>query len=152
MMFRLRLGWSAEQASKDNEATLSLYFQNYRERGCERRFVYVIKHPLETLRVVITIFRSPSLSVEPSITADGALIREALTPHSLPGRIAGFTTGVLKLPNAPRQYMLGPAKQTLRRKVRAAQKLGVSWAEVVHPWERQELLELASQYERNIRT
>jgi hypothetical protein len=145
---RLCSGWSAEQASKDDEKALSLYFQNYRDRGVSGRFNYIIKHPLETLRAARIIFRLPSLRIEPPTTGAGVFIREVLSPRSLPLRITGFVTGVLKLPNTPGQFVLGPAKQTLRRKMRAAQKLGVSWAEVVNPRERRELLEQAAWYER----
>lgn len=144
----LRSGRSPQQGSKDTETTLSLYFRNFSKSGCESKFVYTIKHPVESLRAAIAIFRLPSLSVKPSTTADGVIIREVLSPRSLMIRITGFTAGVLKLPNVPGQYMLGATKQTLRRKVRVARKLGVSWAEVVNPQERRELLKLAIQYEQ----
>lgn len=147
-IFRLRSCRPTEEASRDHETTLSLYFENYRKHGCERRFIYIVKHPVETARVVITIFCLPRLSVEPPTTTDGVFIREVLRPRSLPVRIAGFTTGVLTIPNTPDQYSLGHAKQTLRRKVRIARKLGVRWAEVVSPCERRELLELAAKCEQ----
>jgi hypothetical protein len=64
-------------------------------------------------------------------------------------RLIGFATAALKLPTEPGQYSLGASKQTLRRKVRRARQLGVHWAEVSDPQERQELLKLAEEYERN---
>jgi hypothetical protein len=46
------------------------------------------------------------------------------------------------------QYSTGASKQTLRRKVRQAQRLGISWAEVNDPEERRELLKRANECER----
>ncbi|MBV8994901.1 MAG: hypothetical protein JO287_14680 [Pseudonocardiales bacterium] len=72
-----------------------------------------------------------------------------LSPRSMLERLIGFATAALKLPAEPGQYSLGASKQTLRRKVRRARQLGVRWAEVSDPQERQELLKLAEEYERN---
>jgi hypothetical protein len=63
-------------------------------------------------------------------------------------RITGFVTAALRLPPEPGQYSLGASKQTLRRKVRQARRLGVHWAEVTEPQAREELLKLAEEYER----
>jgi hypothetical protein len=71
-----------------------------------------------------------------------------LSPRSALERVVGFATTALSLPTEPGQYSLGAAKQTLRRKMRRAQQLGIRWNEVSDPQERLGLLKLAADYER----
>lgn len=60
----------------------------------------------------------------------------------------GLVRSVLTLPHETGQYSLGASKQTLRRKMRQAARLGVRWAEVTDPAERQRLAKLADEYVR----
>jgi hypothetical protein len=53
------------------------------------------------------------------------------------------------LPEKPSDYSIGASKQTLRRKVRKAEGLGIHWMEVVDPVERLHLVELANEQERH---
>ena len=107
--------------------------------------------------MVIALFRLPCLQVTLSAAdIEATTIRDflspqvtaSLSPRFVLTRITGFATAILILPREQGQYTLGASKQTLRRKVRHAQKLGVRWAEVSDLQERQRLIELAEEYEK----
>jgi hypothetical protein len=158
------LGWRfrrhpdrpAEAAKSSHEVTVSRYFEEYVATG-KPGYIYVIRRPFKSLRALVALFRLPCLHVVPSsASVDGAYLRALLSPRSAPllsprsmlEHAAGFATAGLSLPPEPGQYSLGASKQTLRRKVRRAQRLGIRWAEVSDPQERHELLNLAEEYER----
>jgi hypothetical protein len=106
---------------------------------------------------LIALFRLPCLQVAPpSAGIEGTTIRAVLSPRvtallsprSILTRTTGFATAALIIPAEHGQYSLGASKQTLRRKMRRAQRLGVRWAEVSDPQERRGLLKLAEEYEQ----
>ena len=155
--------WSSFAASRSAELTGSSYedrvwsyFENYVSFG-KRGYIYVLGHLGQSVGALIALFRLPCLQVAPSAASvDGRTIRDSLSPpttallsgRSVLTRITGLATGALILPAEPGQYSLGASKQTLRRKVRRAQKRGVRWAEVSDQQERQRLVKLAEDYEK----
>lgn len=81
--------------------------------------------------------------------ADVAAVLQVLDhrfPLGIPGRWAG--NAVLEIPADPASYLLGSHRQTLRRKVRAAQREGLRCREVP-PEERPALLAIANASERS---
>lgn len=64
---------------------------------------------------------------------------EKTLKHRLISRLGAF---VLPIPAHPNDYSTGSSKQTLRRKVRAAQKAGVTWRSVDDPAEQHDLVAL----------
>jgi hypothetical protein len=131
-----------------HELAVSRYFHDYVDRG-KPGLVYVVRHPGKTLGALIALRRLSCLRVTPSlVSADGIAIRAGLSSRPALARIAGFATAVLRLPDEPGQYSLGASKQTLRRKARIARRLGVHWAEVNDPQDRQDILKLAEEYEQ----
>jgi hypothetical protein len=147
---------SAKLTTTDYETRVRDYFYDYVDCG-KPGYVYVARHPRRSLGAFIALFRLPCLNVAPSPAGfEGAHIRALLSEHSASSlsprttleRLTGLATSVLSLPAEPGQYSLGASKQTLRRKVRRARQLGVRWAEVSDPQERQRLLKLAEEYER----
>jgi len=160
MMASLRSRFRSDRSAKlpeiDYEARVRSYFHDYVDRS-KPGYVYIARHPRKSLSALIALSRLPCLYVAPSTAGvDGAHIRALLSrsapllsPRSMLERLIGFATAALQLPTEPGQYSLGASKQTLRRKVRRARQLGVRWAEVSDPQERQELLKLAEEYERN---
>jgi membrane-associated phospholipid phosphatase len=147
---------SAKLTATNHEATVWRYFYDY--VGCGKPgYVYIIRHPGKSLGALIALVRLPYLQVGPSSegvegTAIRALlsprVKALLSPRSILTRIAGFATAALILPLEPGEYSLGASKQTLRRQVRRARKLGVRWAEVTDPQEQRKLLKLAEEYEK----
>jgi membrane-associated phospholipid phosphatase len=143
-------------ASADHEARVWRYFHEYVDCG-KPGYAYVIRHPGKSLGALLALFRLLSFQVTPSSAGvEGSAIQAVLSsrvtallsPRSVLTRLAGFATAVLILPLEPAEYSLGAAKQTLRRKVRSAHRLGVRWAEVTDLQERQRLLKLGEEYER----
>jgi hypothetical protein len=148
---------SDRSAEPDYEDRVRRYFHDYVDRGKPPGYIYITRYPGKSVGAFIALFRLPCLHVAPSaVGINGPHIRgllsqrsaSLLSPRSMLERLIGFATTGLSLPTEAGQYSLGASKQTLRRKVRRAQKLGVRWAEVSDPQERQELLKLAEDYER----
>jgi hypothetical protein len=153
---RFRSDRSAKSTKTDYEDRVRRYFHDYVDCG-KPGYVYIARYPVKSLGALIALFRLPCLDVTPStVGIDGPHIRgvlsersgPALSPRSSLERLTGFATVALSVPAEPGQYSLGASKQTLRRKVRRAQKLGVRWAEVSDPQVRRGLLKLAEDYER----
>jgi hypothetical protein len=145
---RFRSERSDEWTETDHEVRFSRYVQDY--VGCGRPgLAYVVRRPLDSLGALIALYRLPCLKVAVSSTGiEAAAIWARVSRRYLLARVGGFAAAALKLPHEAGQYSLGASKQTLRRKVRYAQRLGVGWAEVNDTRERLRLLELADQYER----
>ena len=147
---------SATSTGTSHEARVWRYFHDYVDCG-KPGYVYPIRHPGKSLGALVALFRLPCLRIGPSsVDIEGTAIRASLSPQvtallsprSIVTRLAGFATAVLILPPEQGQYSLGASRQTLRRKVRRAQRLGVRWAEVTDPRERRKLLKLAEERER----
>jgi len=111
--------------------------------------IHCIRHPVKSLSAFVAVYQIPTLRANPTDGMEGAVIRTELSRGSVIRRTIFPAMAVLILPRAPGQYELGASKQTLRRKVRRARRLGVSWASVDDLGERQRLLELAAERERN---
>jgi hypothetical protein len=156
------LGWrfhrkpDRPEETVGHELTVAQYFEEY-VAADKPGYLYVIRHPFKSLRALAALFRLPCLQVALSSAGDdGTYLRTLLTPQSVPllsprsvlEHAAGFATAALCLPPEPGQYSLGASKQTLRRRVRRAQRLGIQWAEVNDPQERLALLKSAEEYER----
>lgn len=147
---------SAKFAESDHEATVSQFFQDYVDCGKPGYYGYIVRRPRKCLGALIALFRLPCLYVAPSAVGEGAAIRATLSPRSAAllspratlVRVFGLTTSALRLPLEPGQYSLGRPKQALRTNARHARRLGVCWAEVSDPQERQELLKLSQEHRR----
>jgi hypothetical protein len=138
-----------ESSRHQSEVTLSRYFEQYVARGSPG-LRHVVRHPHQTLVALAALSRIPRLTAELSDSVEAAVIRRFIARPPAIGRTAiRRVAAVLVLPDQASDYSLGHSKQTLRRKVRAAQKLGVRWARVDSYDERRRLLDLAEQHERN---
>lgn len=145
---RLRFSRKAELTEAEHEAVISRYFQDYLDSG-DGRYVYVLKHPFRSLGALTALYRLPYLYIGHSSTgSEGAIAWEILRRYSMLVPGVGFTMSALRLPHEPGQYSLGASKQTLRRKIRKAERLGIHWAEVQDTQERLGLLKLADDREQ----
>jgi O-antigen/teichoic acid export membrane protein len=131
----------------DPELTISKYAADYVDSGKPLGY-YIARHFGRSVNVLIALHRIPCYHIVLSARPEAAAIRALMLRHSAPCRITGLTTAVLSLPHEAGQYSVGASKQTLRRMVRRAHRLGLSWAEVNDPLERRNLLKVANDYER----
>jgi hypothetical protein len=71
----------------------------------------------------------------------------ARASYGVPGRLLG--TAVLEVPENPDDYLLGRRAQTLRRKVRAAERRGLEVRRIDDDVERRRLVEVANHAEKH---
>jgi hypothetical protein len=128
---------------------LGRYIEDYLDEG-KAGPRYVLRHLRETRDAFSALRRLPVLPMALSGSSEAEMIRRSLIRK---GGIGGLplvreTVDVLVVPADAAEYQVGADKQTLRRKVRYAQKAGVTWSEVNDLDERRELLRLADEQER----
>jgi hypothetical protein len=138
--------WSARLDNATGEASLSDYYAGYVEAGSTR--THVARHPVRSLAALVAVIRLPTLHPTLSGSAGGRSVRYVLTRPALFGTPLGWTgAAVLDVPVDPQDYLLGASKQTLRRKVRSAERRGITWRGIDDPLERQQLLKQANDAE-----
>ena len=111
---------------------------------------YLLRHPVRLWRAVRATRQLPVVEARPSDRPGGRAIRATLStrgPLGAPARALG--TAMLGVPADPQDYVTGSSAQTLRRKIRAAERAGVTWRAVADPDERQRLLKVANEAERH---
>ena len=134
---------------EEREAAVSSYFEQYVDSG-SHRWRHVLRHPVQSVRALNHLMRLPELTAELTTSPDGEAIWEGLVRGERPivhTPVHGLVS-VLVLPDRPEDYSLGRQRQTLRRKCRAAEKLGVRWAAVGEGPERERLADLANTRDR----
>jgi hypothetical protein len=133
--------------AKDPEAVFCDYLQAYSEWGGPK-LAFVLRHPCRGAMATIAIARLRRLTPAPSQRPEGRAIRRALLPRSTFLRTWAPVIAVLQLPERPEDFGLGRPNQTLRRKVRSAERLGIRCAPVEDQEQRLALLRLATDSER----
>lgn len=111
--------------------------------------VFALRRPVDLWRAIRAVRDLPQVSVSPSDTPGGRAVRRALEVRivlGLRGRWLG--TAALGIPADPAEYVVGRRAQTLRRKIRAAERAGVVVEPVTDPAERGLLLALADKHEQ----
>ena len=110
---------------------------------------FALRRPVDLARALAAVRELPCERVRPSSTPGGRAVRAALEVRiafGLPGRMLG--TAALRIPARPEEYLEGRRAQTLRRKVRAAQRIGTVVEPVEDRQERLRLVALADRHER----
>jgi hypothetical protein len=131
------------------EALLSSYLADYVERG-KPGLSHVARHPGRSSLALAALYQLPVATAVTSDSVEGRAVRAWLTRPSAVGRTSVHSvTALLPVPEDPAQYLLGASKQTLRRKIRAAERAGIWAATVEDPAHRRQLLELANDHERH---
>ena len=129
------------------EGELSRYYSEFRGSGSPA-WSFALRRPRATLLALVATIRLPSRTAPLSGSAGGLALHRALSRPVLVGAPVGPTgVSVLCVPPEPEDYVAGRRKQTLRRRVRAAEKRGITWRPI-HPDERRAFLLLAQQAER----
>ncbi|WP_166611340.1 hypothetical protein [Kineococcus indalonis] len=136
-------------AGATDEPSLSAYYRDYQDSG-RSAAAFALGHPVRGLAALIATARLPRSHAPLSRGGEAEVIRRALLRPALLGAPAACTgLGVLEVPDDTTTYLQGRHKQTLRRKVRAAQQRGITWRLVDDPVERSHLVRLADRAERS---
>lgn len=115
---------------------------------------WFLRHPLESLRGLRLLHTLPIVRARLGRDGESDAVRRGLRRGDHVRRmLIGGATAVLCLPIDADTYLLGSSKQTLRRKIRAAERMGVTWRPVFNAAERQGLIALLDDSERtNVRS
>jgi hypothetical protein len=137
-----------ESTADDAEQLLATFWSAYvdADRPGAR---FVLRHPRETWAAFLAIRALPVLTAQPADTPGGRAVRRVLATrasYGVPGRWLG--TAVLEVPADGDSFTEGRRASTLRRKIRAAEKLGVKMRRVEDHAERAELVAQANAAER----
>jgi len=109
---------------------------------------FFLQRPVRTAAAVIAALRLPVYRAQLGEGPGAEIIRWTLTWHVLPGVPVGLTgVGMLQVPERSEDYVAGSSKQTLRRKIRAAEKAGITFRTVDDPAERRALVAQAQHAE-----
>jgi len=140
----LRQRWE----SRTDEPTLAAFWTKYFEYpgGAAQ---YMVRHPLATATAVASMYRLPVYEAALADDVESQALHGVLSQRAvlgIPLRTMGMA--VLNIPDVASDYLIGSSKQTLRRKIRAANKHGVTCRAVDDPEERVALVELANASER----
>jgi hypothetical protein len=131
-----------------SEPDLAEFWTSYVD-GRQRGAAFALRHPVRVWRAFRATRGLQTIEADPSESPEGAAIRGTLSargPLAAPARLLGMA--VLTVPADPADYLEGRSAQTLRRKIRAAERAGVTWRPVTDPAERRSLLETANRAER----
>ena len=127
---------------------LAEFWNGYVDSG-HRRLHYLWRHPWRSVEMIRSVFALRVVDAEPSDTPGGRAMRDVLSsrgPLGLPAR--WFGSAVLDVPKDPDDYLLGRSAQTIRRKIRSAERLGVRCVPVIDADERRSLVRRAEEAER----
>ena len=136
-------------ADEDSERRLAAYWDGYVDAG-RRGARHVLSHRRESWHAWQAARRLPVLVASPSDSPGGRAVRSVLASrasYGVPGRLLG--TAVLEVPSEPEDYLVGRSAQTLRRKIRSAQRRGLTVRRIEDPAERRELVDVANTAERS---
>lgn len=123
------------------EARLSQFWETAKNSRF-RLAVFLALNVRSTIQAAMDIRALPCLEARLSSTCEGRAIAGSLKRRGLLKTLSLATAGccVLAIPATPQAYGVGASKQTLRRKVRAAQKAGVACRTVDDPAEQRALV------------
>lgn len=135
-----------DAADRDLEAELAQVFADYVDADVSL-WRYSLVRPITVLRSYRDIAALPALDADLPSTAEAEAVRAQLLEHATSRRVMLGVSAVLETPTTPGTYVDGAARQTLRRKIRAAEKQGVT-VRIVPVEERAGLLSLANLHEQ----
>lgn len=133
--------------AEESEERLSAYFSAYSSRSGST-FAFVVTHMAETFAAFGAMSRIPVIESAPTDSVEGRAVRTALTPPRVDRLLLRGTRAVLTLPERGEDYTEGSSRGTVRRKVRAAERAGITWRSVTDESEKRRLIALADAHER----
>jgi hypothetical protein len=111
---------------------------------------YLLRHWRDSWAAFRAVRRLPVVEARPSDTPGGRAVRRVLAgraAYGVPSRLLG--TAVLEVPASGEDYLLGRRAQTLRRKIRSAERHGLRVRTIDDDHERRTLVEVANHAERH---
>lgn len=136
-------------AEPDSEQAVADFWSAYVDAG-RGGLGYVVRNPLACGRALRAIGHLPVVrAAHPSKRSGGQAVKRVLAgrgPLGVPARLWG--TAALAVPADPSAHLEGRGAQTLRRKIRAAERHGLSCRRVTRA-ERISLLDRADEQERD---
>jgi hypothetical protein len=138
----------ADRTDGASEQSLARYWADYVDGG--RGVHYLLAHRRESWAAMRAVRRLPAIVANPSDTPGGRAVRRILAArasYGVPGRLLG--TAVLEVPETGADYLEGRRAQTLRRKIRSAERRGLEVRRIDDPAERRALVEAADRAEQS---
>lgn len=140
-----------EDTAAEADRALAAFWNSYVDAG-RQGIRYFLRDPRRTWFVLRAIRSLPVVQpARPSELPGGRAVREVIDlrgPYGVPARWWG--TAALGVPADASEHLEGAHAQTLRRKIRAAQRAGIQ-CRLVRPDERPDLLAEANRVEQNHR-
>jgi hypothetical protein len=136
----------ADRTDKASEQFLAAFWTAYVDADRSTGFLLRLPRSWAAFRGVR---RLPVIEARPSATPGGRAVRRVLAgraSYGVPGRLLG--TAVLEVPADGDDFLLGRRAQTLRRKIRSAERRGLKVRRIDDEPERRAFVELASHAER----
>jgi hypothetical protein len=136
-------------AEDESEKRLAAFWAAYVEAG-RPGVRHLLENRKETWAALWAVRGLSRIEAAPTDSPGGQAVRRVLATrasYGVPGRLLG--TAVLEVPRDPDDYLVGRRAQTLRRKLRSAQRRGLTVRHVDDPAERQVLVEVANHAERH---
>ena len=132
-----------------SEQELAAYWKDYVDGG-RRGARHVLSQWRRSWAALRAVRRLPRLQATPSDSPGGRAVRAVLAArasYGIPGRLLG--TAVLEVPPDPETYLRGRRAQTLRRKIRSAERRRLQVRRVEDAAERRALVAAADEAEVN---
>ena len=137
----------ADRTDPASEQSLAAFWTAYVDGG--RRARFLLANTRETWAAMRAVRRLPVVEASPSDTPSGRAVRRIVATrasYGVPGRLLG--TAVLEVPEDGAEYLLGRRAQTLRRKIRSAERHGLEVRRIDDVAERRALVDVANHAER----
>jgi hypothetical protein len=138
-----------DRTDQASERALAAYWTAYVDGG-RRGARHIVSTWPATWHALRAIRRLPRIEAAPTDSPGGRAVRRVLATrasYGIPGRLLG--TAVLEVPDDPAEYLIGRRAQTLRRKIRSAERRGLTARVVDDPAARRALVEAANHAERH---
>ncbi len=138
----------ADRTDVASEQALAAYWTAYVDAG-RGGAPFIVRNWSRSWAAFRAVRRLPVVEACPSDTAGGRAVRRILATrasYGVPGRLLG--TAILEVPEEGDHFVLGRRAQTLRRKIRAAERQGLEVRRIDEDSERRALVGIANHAEQ----
>jgi hypothetical protein len=138
----------ADRTDQASEQALAAFWTAYVDEG-RGGAPFILRNWPRSWAAFRAVRRLPLIEARPSDTPGGRAVRRVLASrasYGVPGRLLG--TAVLEVPEDGDHYLLGRRAQTLRRKIRSAERHGLEVRMIDEESDRRELVRVASHAEQ----
>jgi hypothetical protein len=133
----------------ESERVLAAFWDGYVDEG-RRGLRHALAHAGASWSAFRAVRRLPRLEAAPTGSAGGRAVRRVLASrasYGIPARLLG--TAALEVPADPDDYLAGRRAQTLRRRIRSAERRGLKVRRVEERSERHDLVAMANRAEQS---